>query len=500
MYDPKQRLLTLALDHSREKCERSLSTFIRQAWHVLEPSTPFCSNWHIDYIAEHLELVTAGELTRLIIKMPPRMTKSHTCTIFWPTWEWIHKPANRWLFWSYDASLSTEHSLKRRNLISSEWYQDRWGKQYRLRGDQNVKTHFENDRTGAMQAVTAATGKGADRIVIDDPHDAKDQDNAEAIKRDVEVYRSSVANRLNDAKRGAKVLVCHRLHEADLTAWIEKNELDRWTKISLTATAERKEYFIFPRSKVRIEREEGQLLQPGRFDKHYLANQRVILGPYRYAGQYQQRPQAAEGGIFKRSWWVYKPKSEWPESFEYLVQVWDTAQRKGKENAYSVCVTFGWRRPYIYIADVLRRQMEWPELRRTAIQHYLKWQPRLLLVEDASSGMSLIDDLKTISDPVLPIVPVKADHDKIARANAATGLVEAGRIILPESAEWVYDFVEELAKAGPTAEYMDQTDAFSHGIAWFKKREMGNYFLEWMKGQVHEQARKEMEENLRRGP
>ena len=119
------------------------------------------------------------------------------------------------------------------------------------------------------------------------------------------------------------------------------------------------------------------------------------------------------------------------------------------------------------------------ELRRTAIQHYLKWQPRLQLVEDASSGMLLIDDLKTISDPVLP---VKADSDKIARANAATGLVEAQRVILPENAEWVYDFVEELAKAGPTSEFMDQTDAFSHGIGWFKKREMGDYFLEWMKG------------------
>jgi len=148
-------------------------------------------------------------------------------------------------------------------------------------------------------------------------------------------------------------------------------------------------------------------------------------------------------------------------------------------NAYSVCVAFGWRRAYIYIADVLRRQTEWPELRRTAIQHYLKWQPRLQLVEDASSGMLLIDDLKTISDPVLP---VKADSDKIARANAATGLVEAQRVILPENAEWVYDFVEELAKAGPTSEFMDQTDAFSHGIGWFKKREMGDYFLEWMKG------------------
>jgi len=137
--------------------------------------------------------------------------------------------------------------------------------------------------------------------------------------------------------------------------------------------------------------------------------------------------------------------------------------------------------------------MEWPELRRTAIQHYLKWQPRLLLVEDASSGMSLIDDLKTINDPVLPIMPVKANTDKIARANAATGVVEAGRVLLPEAAEWVHDFVEELAKAGPTAEYMDQTDEFSHGIAWFKQREISNYFLEWMKGQVQEQARKEME-------
>ena len=164
-------------------------------------------------------------------------------------------------------------------------------------------------------------------------------------------------------------------------------------------------------------------MQLERFDVTYLTNQRVILGPYRYAGQYQQKPQAAEGGIFKRTWWAYKAKSEWPESFEYIVQVWGTAQREGEENAYSVCVTFGWRRPYICIANVLRRQMEWPELRRTSIQHYLKWQLPILLFEDASGSMSLIDDLKTITDPVLPIMPVKADTDKIARANAATGVV-----------------------------------------------------------------------------
>ena len=135
-----------------------------------------------------------------------------------------------------------------------------------------------------------------------------------------------------------------------------------------------------------------------------------------------------------------------------------------------------WRRPYIYIADVLRRQMEWPELRRTAIQHYLKWQPRILLVEDASSGLSLIDDLKTINDPVLPIMSVKADHDKIARANAATGLVEAGRIILPEFGECAYDFVEELAQAGPTAEYMDQIDVSSHGISSSRNARCGIIF------------------------
>jgi len=163
---------------------------------------------------------------------------------------------------------------------------------------------------------------------------------------------------------------------------------------------------------------------------------------------YLQRPLTAKGGIFKRTWWVYKAKSESPESFEYIFPAWDTAQPKGKENAYSVCVTFGWRRPYIYIADVPRRQMEWPELRRTAIQHCLKWQPRLLLVEDASSGMLLIDDPKTINDPVLPIVPVKVDYDKIARANAVTGLVEAGGTVLPQFGEWVYDFVGGLAKAG----------------------------------------------------
>lgn len=160
--------------HAAE-CElyrRSLSAFVRAAWPVLEPGTEFLANWHIDLIAEYLEAVTRGEVTRLVINMPPRYMKSLMVSVFWPCWEWTIRPETRWMFASYSKDLSTKHSVDRRQVIESEWYAERWGKTVRLSDDANLKTEFMNTRRGVMVATSvggSATGKGGDRVVCLSP-------------------------------------------------------------------------------------------------------------------------------------------------------------------------------------------------------------------------------------------------------------------------------------------------------------------------------------------
>ena len=153
----------------RRQAEQSLRSYVEQAWPILEPDTPFLSNWHIDYLAEHLEAVTAGEITRLLINIPARYMKSLLVSVFWPTWEWIQQPGRRWIFVSYADALSSKHSVDRRTVIQSRWYQHRWGTQVRLAPDQNVKSEFLNTRRGHMIATSiggSITGKGGSRIVV----------------------------------------------------------------------------------------------------------------------------------------------------------------------------------------------------------------------------------------------------------------------------------------------------------------------------------------------
>src|SRR6476660_3069341 len=153
--------------------EQSLYAYLRQVWPILEPGTPFIDNWHIQYLADHLEAVTAGEVTRLLINLPPRYAKSIVTSLAWPTWEWIRNPYLRYICASYAESLAIKHSVDRRLIVQSAWYQDRWGESVRLVADQNEKAECVNERRGSMMAMSltgAVTGKGGDRILVDDPH------------------------------------------------------------------------------------------------------------------------------------------------------------------------------------------------------------------------------------------------------------------------------------------------------------------------------------------
>src|SRR6266704_6931342 len=151
----------------KRRAEQSLRSFVRQGWHVVEPSQEYMHNWHIDAICEHLEAVSNNQIQNLLINMPPRAMKSLCVSVFWPMWEWINKPYTRWMFSSYALSLAIRDSIKCRRLIESNWYKTNWGDNFSLAKDQNLKSRFENNRSGYRLAVSvgsAATGEGGDRI------------------------------------------------------------------------------------------------------------------------------------------------------------------------------------------------------------------------------------------------------------------------------------------------------------------------------------------------
>jgi hypothetical protein len=207
----------------RELATRRLSEFIRQAWHVVEPGTPFVPGWHLDAICEHLEAISRGDIRNLLITIPPRHMKSLAVSVFWPCWEWIRWPQRRWLYASYAESLSIRDSLRCRRLIQSPWYQSCFGDRFKLTEDQNEKHRFENDHSGCRIASSVGgsnTGEGGDRIVCDDPHNVQEGE-SEVIRRNAcDWWDRVMSTRLNDPKTGAKVIIMQRVHETDLAGHV----------------------------------------------------------------------------------------------------------------------------------------------------------------------------------------------------------------------------------------------------------------------------------------
>jgi len=232
-----KELAEMVADGLRE--EPSLYEFVRQAWHVLEPSTEYVDGWHIRTMCEHLEAVSDGRIRDLLINVPPRHMKSLTASVFWPCWVWTKNPERRWLYCSYAQRLATRDSLKCRRLITSPWYQRNWGHVFRLMGDQNEKARFENDRTGYRLATSvhgSNTGEGADIIVCDDPHNIRERESE--VKREAVLmwWDEVMSTRLNNPQTGARVIVMQRLHERDLSGHVI--EKGGWDHLCLPARFE----------------------------------------------------------------------------------------------------------------------------------------------------------------------------------------------------------------------------------------------------------------------
>jgi predicted phage terminase large subunit-like protein len=465
-----------------EQARRSLKEFLTQAWHVLEPSTEFVPGIHIDAICAHLQAVTEGRIRDLIINVPPGHAKSLIVCVFWPAWVWIDHPESRWLFASYREPLAVRDSLKTRRLIESDWYQQRWGTRYQLRSDQNQKQRFENDRTGYRVVVpmSAGTGERGDYVVVDDPHSV-DQATSDAERTAaVEFWNGSMSTRHNDPSKGHKVVIQQRLHEADLTGDLlirggyehlclpAEFEPDRRCSTSIGWTDPRNEA--------------GELLWPQQMNQAKLDELKRTLGSYRYAGQFQQRPAPAGGGMLKSYWFNYwqpaganlppvpvrlpdgtiemRDAVELPEKFETQIQSWDMAFKDTKNSDFVVGMVIGAVGADRYLLDLIRDRLDLPGTLSAVRRLTANWpHAHRKLVEDKANGPAVIQSLKR---EIGGLVEVNPEGGKMSRAAAASPQLESGNWFVPHPMlkHWVEAFIGECA-AFPAGANDDQVDAWS---------------------------------------
>ena len=448
------------------KAEHSLRHFNQSAFRVLETEDKYVHGWHIDYICEHLELVLEGKIKRLIINIGPRHMKSLGVTVGFPVWVWLERPGVRILCSSYSGELSTEHNVKRRRLIRSSWFQQRWGNLFKLEDDQDRKTEFENNRRGSMTATsTGGTtgGKGGNIIIADDSCDPERGESEAHREQANQHVKYLVSTRLNNPKEDKFIYVGQRLHENDCTqTLIDLWEDKEYTHLCLETEAETDHQVVFPKSGRIVERKEGDLLWPERFGEDQISATKKGLGTYGYAAQHQQRPVPAGGGIFKRQWWQYY--NEIPAGIKNITWFWDTATKIKEVNDYSVGLCIGETKNGYYLIDCYRNRDTFPDLEKAVIQCNSKHLAREIIVEDKSSGQQIIQVLER--ETKLPVKAYKPDGDKVYRAHLVSPTAEAGKIFLPKDSGWVLEFIKEL-ESFPRSKHDDQVDALTMGIIYF---------------------------------
>ena len=464
---------------ARERATRSLREFVRQAWHVIEPSALFVPGFHIDAIIDHLEAVTRGDIRNLLINVPPRHMKSLLVSVFWPAWEWIRWPERRWLYSSYGSHLSIRDSVKCRRLIESPWYQGRWGHIFSLTGDQNAKMRFDYNRSVYRLSTSvggSVTGEGGDRIVCDDPHKVDEVHSDAVRKAALDWWDIAMSTRVNDPKTSAKVVVMQRCHQRDLSGHLL--EQGGWEHLCLPAEYEGPGRitsigFVDPRT------EHGQLLWEVRFGTKEIEDLKRSLGSYAAAGQLQQRPSPAEGGLLKRHWFrFWQPPGanlppipvRLPDGTERLVvaeeigkveeqaQSWDCAFKDLETSDYVVGQVWGRLGSKFLLLDQVRERMDCPTTVKRVAELSAKWRGSAAkLIEDKANGTAVI---QMLMNQISGIIPVNPSGGKIARA--ISPLIEAGNIYLPhpQMFPWVADFLEECAQF-PNGAHDDQVDAMT---------------------------------------
>ncbi len=455
-----------------------LSSFVKQAWPVLEPTTAFVNGWHIQAICEHLEAVKSGDIKRLLINMPPRHMKSTIVSVMWPVWMWLHDPSIRWLCSSYALSLAIRDNRKSRLLIQSQWYQHLQGGSFQFSGDQNVKSFFENDKRGYRLAVSvgsSATGEGGDILLIDDPHNIDEKESDARREAALDWFDTTWSSRLNNPQTGAMVVVSHRIHEKDVSGHILDTNDGEWTHLNLPAEFEPGHICHTPVIsqvwKGRDPRiEEGQLLWDKRFPRVVIEKAKRQHGPLGYAALFQQNPIPAGGYIYRekdRRWFTIDQTTQSylletprgrvtvPIADCWNLSVIDLATSLKTSADFFLMETWAIT-PYndALLLHALHEHLDFPEQQRQIPMIFQRFMHSIIAVEQVGYQLAMIQYLVSQG---LPIKPFKPQTDKIMRSTTGSILYSNGKAYHNKNMQGIEECEKELFSfpKAPHDEYPD---------------------------------------------
>lgn len=438
-------------------------SFVRKSFHELNPDTPFADNWHLEAIAHHLEQVRTGAIRRLIITMPPRSLKSISASVAFPAYIHGHDPTREVICVSYAQDLAAKLHNDYRAVLNATWYKATFPNT-RISPAKDTESETLLTGRGSRLATSVGgvlTGRGGQYIIIDDPlkpGDAYSETKRQAVDA---WFSSTLVSRLNDKQTGAIVIVTQRLHVDDLVGHILDTSGEDWTVLNLPAIAPRNAFIQIGPGRVH-KIMQGDLLHARREPQAVLDGLRRDLGSDLFSAQYLQEPVPAGGLMFKRNW-VESARYETLPDYDSndIIQSWDTASKTGPQNDWSVCTTWLEQDDNYYLIDVFRDRVDYPALRKKAVELGLKYSPRLVLVEDTNIGTALAKGLKSSG---LRASAVAVTQGKEARASVVTAHFEGGLVHLPRKAHWLSEYEAELF-AFPGGRHDDQVDSTVQALA-----------------------------------
>ena len=423
-----------------------------------------------------------GKIRRLIINLPPRHLKSLMASIAFPAWCLGHDSSAQFLSVCYGQDLADKLARDCRSIMVSPWYRQIFPT--RLAAHRQAVQEFITIRQGYRLATSTGgvlTGRGADIILIDDP--LKPEEALSEAQRQTanDWYDHTLYSRLNDKRHGAIVIIMQRLHEDDLVGHVLAQE--PWEVLCFPAIAEAEEAHQIetiwgPRC---FARRQGEDLHPDREPLETLEHIRRTIGEYNFAGQYQQSPAPLGGGLVKAEWFKCYGASERPESFDRILQSWDTANKATELSDFSVCTTWGIKGKDFYLLNVLRKRLEYPALKRAVREQQSLFNANVVLIEDKASGTQLIQEL--IADGCHRVTRYKPECDKIMRLHAQTAIIENGFVHLPDAAPWLAEYLHEMT-VFPKGKHDDQVDSTAQFLDWFKKPFPGQGIFEFYRMQA----------------
>jgi predicted phage terminase large subunit-like protein len=450
---------------------QDFGSFVHRCMLTLNQGAEFLPNWHLDAITYQLQRVRAGEVTRLIINLPPRYLKSIVISVAFPAFVLGHDPNRRIFGISYGMDLATKHAKDFRAIVQSDWYRRAFpGMRIARATDTEVLTTERGFRKATSVGATV-TGLGGHMFIIDDPQKPADAQSEARRNKTNQWYSNTLLSRLDPKATGVIVLVMQRVHLHDLTGHLLEEGRD-WTLLRLPAIAQADEHIAIGDGKYHQFCADN-VLHPQYESREVLEKLRRQFGSDIFSAQYLQTPVPPGGGIIKRKWLRYYDKLPERTYRTKLIQSWDTAAKAGEQNDWSVCTTWLVADDHYYLIDLVRGRYEYPQLKATAIALAKRDKPDAILIEEASTGIALAQELSKIV--TRPVRPIPVERDKLGRLYPQQALFEARLVLFPKNAPFLPELETELLTF-PQGKTDDQVDSISQALAY---KPVGSQHIGW---------------------